>query len=64
MTHEGELGHPIGCNCLECVEGRQMDTQLERAIELRDALTQNPTQAQRENITRELRGIEARLDRQ
>jgi len=25
MTHEGEDGHPIGCDCIECYQGREVD---------------------------------------
>ncbi len=65
MVHVGELGHPIGCDCIECFEGRQTDTLADRATEIRYQLeTGTVTQGERETLERELTGLEVQLDRQ
>jgi hypothetical protein len=34
MTHEGDRDHPIGCQCMECYEGRATDLLGDRIAQL------------------------------
>lgn len=63
MTHEGEYGHQIGCDCVDCVVGRQQDQLAERLQQLiyeRD--TGTLTVERREVVDREILGLNAKLD--
>jgi hypothetical protein len=64
MIHAGEHAHPPGCNCGECMEWTQTDSLAERVESIRYQLeTGTLTTEQRENLTRELAGVEAQLDK-
>ena len=61
MTKEGQRGHTIGCQCLDCYTGRETDKEIDRLRELGKLLARPMRSTERDRLMHELRGLQAKL---